>query len=444
MSHWKRNLIVLCFAQLLTLIGFSAYLPFIPYYVQELGAQSYAEATAWLAVFDSGAAMAMMLLSPVWGTLADRYGRKPMLVRATLAGAVLAFLMSLATSPTQLVALRILQGALCGTVAAANTLVATETPDESLGKGLGIMQTTQFVGQAAGPLVGGLAADAFGYRAVFPISSGMMAVALIAIIAFVRERARTVPAKQPKARRHPTRQLLSTIATRNTLVLLVALASNSFALSVLSPIVSLYIKSLSASTEGLATLAGAITSVSALSASTSALALGHLGDKIGRKTVLLGCVIGVALIHVPQALATSPLQLLVLRAIQGLFMGGVIPTANALLAQSTPVSQRGAIFGLVTSVQAGGRAVGPLVGAGVSNSWGMRSAFWLTAGIFALISALVGGLVRERQLPEAEHEPALGAAQPAEGHGLACPAASPEWACPCQPKASTPAKPGRP
>lgn len=442
MSHWKRNLIVLCFAQLLTLIGFSAYLPFIPYYVQELGAQSYAEATAWLAVFDSGAATAMMLLSPVWGTLADRYGRKPMLVRATLAGAALAFLMGLATSPMQLVVLRILQGALCGTVAAANTLVATETPDESLGKGLGIMQTTQFVGQAAGPLVGGIAADAFGYRAVFPISAGMMTIALMAIIAFVRERNRTIPSKRSQTYRHPVRRLWSLAVTRNTLVLLIALAGNSFALSVLSPVVSLYIKALSTSTEGLATLAGAITSASALTASTSAIALGHLADKIGRKAVLLACVIGVALIHVPQALATSPLQLLVLRAIQGLFMGGVIPTANALLAQSTPVSQRGIIFGLVTSVQAGGRAIGPLVGAGVSNNWGMRSSFWVTASIFALISALVGGLVREKQLPEPDHELASDTALPAEGLGLPCPTASAEPVR--QPRASTPARPGKP
>ena len=424
MSHWKRNLLVLCFAQLLTMIGFSAYLPFIPFYVQELGAKGYGEATAWLAAFDSGAAIAMMLVAPVWGTLADRYGRKPMLVRATFAGAVLAFLMGLVHSPVQLIALRILQGALCGTVSAANTLVATETPDESLGKGLGIMQTTQFVGQAAGPLVGGIAADTFGYRAVFPISAAMMVIALTAILALVRERARVPVGKRTQARRRPARQLLSLVATRSTLVLLVALASNSFALSVLSPVVSLYVESLSTASRGIATLAGAIVSVSAFSASVSALALGHLGDKIGRKAVLLACVIGVALIHVPQALATSPMQLLVLRAIQGLFMGGVIPTANALLARSTPLSQRGRIFGLVTSVQAGGRALGPLVGAGVSNSWGMRGAFWVTASIFALLSALVGGFVGEQQAPEVENTPTLGVAKAAEGREPACPTSS--------------------
>jgi len=442
MSHWKRNLIVLCFAQLLTLVGFSAYLPFIPFYVQELGAATYAEATGWLAAFDSGSAIAMMLFAPIWGTLADRYGRKPMLVRATLAGSLLALLMGIVRSPMQLIVLRVLQGAFCGTVSAAITLVATETPEESLGKGLGVMQTTQFVGQALGPLVGGFAADTLGYRAVFPISSAMMAVALVAILLLVHERARQ-PIVRERPTQRPTRVTWHELASRNTVVLLVALASNSFALSVLSPVVSLYIESLSSDAQGIATLAGAITSISALTASASALALGHLGDRVGRKAVLLGCVIGVALIHTPQALATNPIQLLILRAVQGVFMGGVLPTANALLAERTPQRLRGTVFGLVTSFQSGGRAVGPLVGAGVTNILGMRSAFWVTAGIFALISALVGGFVSAEAPAGIDGEPIPGAAEDAAN---ACP---PCLSAPAQghqprPTVSTPGAQGRP
>jgi MFS family permease len=107
MVHWKRNLIVLCGAQFLTLMGWSAYLPFIPYYVQELGIESYAVALAWLAGFNTGGAIAMMISSPIWGGLADRLGRKPMVIRATLAGALLAFAMSLTRTPMQLVIKRI-------------------------------------------------------------------------------------------------------------------------------------------------------------------------------------------------------------------------------------------------------------------------------------------------------------------------------------------------
>jgi len=392
---WKRNLIFLCIAQLLTLIGFSTYLPLIPYYVQEIGAGTYAEAMAIMAYFDSGGALSMALAAPLWGSLADRHGRKLMLIRATLAGSVLAFLMGLVTSPAQLIIIRILQGFFCGTVAAANTLVATETPEEHLGKSLGVMQTTQFVGHATGPLVGGVLADAFGYRAIFPIASVMMAIALVTLLLFVREK-RFVPAPKETRKAAPQftlRQRMAGLATRNTAVLMLALASNSFGIAVLSPVLSLYIKSLNTDPERLATLAGAVVSISALTSSISALGLGTLADKVGQRMVLLVCVIAVALIFVPQAMVTNVTQLLVLRALQGVCMGGIMPTANALLARSVSPSRRGITFGMASSAQAGGRALGPILGASVANAWGMNSAFLVTAGVFGAISVLVATMV---------------------------------------------------
>jgi DHA1 family multidrug resistance protein-like MFS transporter len=183
------------------------------------------------------------------------------------------------------------------------------------------------------------------------------------------------------------------VLDRGTVVLLISLGSISFALMVLSPILSLYIKSLSADEAHLATLAGAVISVSALTSSASAPLIGRLGDKVGQKVVLLGCAIGMATIHIPQAFVTSPMQLLVLRAIQGVFMGGTMPTANALLARSTAPDRRGTVFGLSTSIQAGGRAAAPMIGAGVANLWGMSPVFLVTAGILALVATLVATMV---------------------------------------------------
>ena len=393
MPRWKHNLIVLSIAQLLTMTAFSSYLPFIAYYVQELGATTYEAAMTWMAVFQSGAAFSMMLMAPIWGALADRYGRRMMLVRATLAGSVIAFLMGFAVSPEQLVLLRILQGALCGTVAAAVTLVSTGTPDEHLGTALGVMQTSQFVGQAMGPVVGGLLADALGYRAVFPIAGVLMAISLLLVVTLVREKFQA-PEKKAGRQRGSWRQGFQGMLNRSTVVLLISLGSISFALMVLSPILSLYVKSLSVDQTRLATLAGMVFSVSALTSSVAALFLGRLGDKVGQKTVLLGCAIGMAVVHVPQAFVTTPVQLLVLRGIQGIFMGGTMPTANALLARATDSRRRGTVFGLATSIQAGGRSAAPLVGAGVASMWGMSQVFLVTAGIFAMVATLVGTMVR--------------------------------------------------
>lgn len=127
MINWKRNLIVLSMVQLATMIGFSGYHPFVAYYMLDLGVANAAEAATWMAAFNSGAAVAMMIASPIWGMLGDRHGRKIMLVRATIAGCVFTFLMGMATDPTQLVILRVIQGMFSGTVVAAITLVATGT-----------------------------------------------------------------------------------------------------------------------------------------------------------------------------------------------------------------------------------------------------------------------------------------------------------------------------
>jgi MFS transporter, DHA1 family, multidrug resistance protein len=394
MHRWKRNLVVLCFAQLVTMIGFSGYHPFVPYYMMELGVDSYAAAMSWLAAFNSGSAIAMMVASPIWGALSDRHGRRMMLIRATLAGCLFSFLMGLAQSPMQLVVLRLVQGFFSGTVVAAVTLVATGTPEEHLGSSLGIMQTAQFVGQSIGPLVGGMAADALGYRNVFFVSSGLMLSSVITIIFLVREHTQQ---REPAARDTKTAEkggALAALTNRNTLVLVLTLAGNSFAIAVLSPVLSLYIKALVGDVPNLGTIAGSIMSVTAFTSSVSAVLLGRLADKIGQKRVLIACVVGVSLVHVPQSLVTHPNQLLWLRGIQGVLMGGVMPTANALLAYATPPERRGAVFGFSNSAHAGGRALGPVMGAAVSNTWGMAGSFLVTAGVFAAMAALVAGFVR--------------------------------------------------
>lgn len=406
MSRWKRNLIVLCAAQLATMIGFSSYNSFVPYYLQEIGVSSYELALAWTAAFNSGAAIAMMIASPIWGSLADRYGRKVMLVRATAAGAILAGLMGFVTSPMQLIVIRVLQGALCGTMGAAMTMVATETPESNLATSMGTLQTSQYVGMAIGPLIGGLLADATSYRTVFPLAAVIMALALGAIILWVHEKGgNRTPLSVVKTRM--VRRGFRGMFSANVLLLIIALGSTSFAMAVLSPIMPFYIQSIVSDPSRLATIAGLVTSVSAVTTAVSALAIGRLGDRIGSKQVLVFCVIGVALIFVPQGFIRSPWQLLVLRAFQGVFIGGILPTANALLACSTPHNNRGTIFGLATSAQSGGNALGPVVGAAVAGSFGLASGFFLTAAIFGVIALLliifvkrtIGGPTAAEEIP---------------------------------------------
>jgi DHA1 family multidrug resistance protein-like MFS transporter len=408
MSRWKRNLIVLCFAQLVTLMGFSTYFPFIPYFIQELGVTTEAATMSWVAVFNSGAAVSMAVFAPIWGTLADRYGRKMMVLRATIAAAILVGLMGVVQTPLHLIILRILQGAFCGTVAASTTLIASETPEDNLAMSLGFMQTAQFAGQSIGPLVGGVLADTMGYRPVFTISAILMACSAMAIALLIVETRRPPVTerkplriawpfrrgvRQDRAKRKPFRLALSLrrvklggVVEGNTLTLILALASNAFALATLAPILSLYIQALNPDTTYLGTVAGAVSSISALTSSLAAMVIGRLADRTGQKRILTICLVGIAVIHIPQAFVSTPLQLLVLRGVQGIFMGGIMPSANALLARSVSQERRGTVFGFSTSAQSVGRALGPTVGAAVAGIWGMSTTFWVPAIVFGLIA----------------------------------------------------------
>ncbi|NLD44982.1 MAG: multidrug efflux MFS transporter [Chloroflexi bacterium] len=392
--YWKRNLVVLCGAQLLTLVGFSLYTSFIPYYVQQMGTYSDEAALSWTAAIQTAGALAMMVAAPIWGSLADRYGRKMMLLRATGAATVVAFLMGQVQSPAQLLALRAVQGIFCGTSAAAMTLVATSTPDAVLGRALGVMQMVNYVSQAVGPFIGGLAADAYGYRAVFPISSALMLTSLVGIIFFVHEaRERTgQPARRERVRLG--RGMLRNLVGADALILIGALAGTSLAASTLSPVLSLYIKSLAPGSEHLATLAGALTSVASITASVAAFGIGYVGDRFGQKRALIVCTFGVAAVAIPQAFVSTATQLAILRAVHGIFVGGIMPTANALLAQATSKERRGSVLGLASGAQAGGRALGPTLGAGAAAAWGMGSTFLLNGAVFLVLSVLVGLFVR--------------------------------------------------
>ncbi|HEU5423006.1 MAG TPA: MFS transporter, partial [Nitrolancea sp.] len=185
---WRRNLYVLWIGETLTILGFSMCYPFLPFYLADLGARSFASQALWSGALLAASAGFMTITSPFWGMAADRYGRKPMLVRAMFCGALTTGLMGLVVAPWQLLILFILDGALSGTVSAAMTLVASTTPKERLGYALGLLQTAVFTGISLGPLVGGVLADRVGYRPVFGLGSLLLIVAALLALTLTRER----------------------------------------------------------------------------------------------------------------------------------------------------------------------------------------------------------------------------------------------------------------
>ena len=193
MAVWERTAWICAATQFFTLVGFGLGLPFLPMYVQALGVTERAEVAVWSGVLSGSAALTMAVVAPIWGVLADRYGRKPMLVRAMLGGAVLVGAMGFVDNVWQLLGLRLLQGAITGSQAAAAALVAAATPASHAGFALGLISTAVQVGNTFGPALGAVSVDSLGFRGSFALGGLILLVGALMAIFWVDE-----PASQPR------------------------------------------------------------------------------------------------------------------------------------------------------------------------------------------------------------------------------------------------------
>ena len=210
---WKQNLRATWLGNFLTGASFSLVMPFMSLYVEELGARGNdIELYAGLAV--SITALASTIMSPIWGSLADRYGNKPMMVRASTC--MLFTMGGLAFVPNVfwLLLLRLLTGIFAGYVPNSTALMASQVPRHRAGYALGTLSTGLVAGNLMGPLLGGLLADIFGMRTVFLIVGGLLSVLTILTIFFVKEDFTPLKAGQTM----PMKEVLSRVTDRKILL----------------------------------------------------------------------------------------------------------------------------------------------------------------------------------------------------------------------------------
>jgi DHA1 family multidrug resistance protein-like MFS transporter len=414
LERWQRTLLIIFLVQLFSAVGFSIVSPFMPLYVAELGSSTGLSVEFLSGMVISAQAFTMMLTAPVWGALADRMGRKLMVARATFGGAAILLLMAFVTSAEQLVLVRALQGLVTGTVAAANALVAGEAPRERTGFAIGIVQVGLWSGVALGPLIGGLLADAYGFRIPFVVTAVLLFISGLLVWYGVREQFAPTVTVGPERMgfiaewRHvfTLEGVPPTFVTR----FLTGVGRN-----LVTPILPLFIATLMTSESGVSGMTGLITGVASVMGTLGALVLGRVGDRIGHRPVLIGSALGVMVFSLPQAIVTAPWQLLILQVFIGLASGGIVSAPSALLAQYTPYGEEGAVYGLDNSVWSGARSVAPLMGSAVAVWLGMRSTFIITGGIFGLAALLAYLLLPSRvrhrlEAEETESETACAAA----------------------------------
>ncbi|MGD8622965.1 MAG: MFS transporter [Anaerolineae bacterium] len=393
MEVWKRNLFVLWAAELAAIAGFTVVMPFLPLYVQDLGITEPNQVKLWSGALFAAQALTMTIFAPIWGSVADRYGRKLMVQRAMFGGAVVLAAMGFVQNVWQLAALRAVQGMLTGTVPAATTLVASSTPRERSGYALGLLQTAIWAGASVGPLLGGLVADTWGYQAAFFVTGGLLFAGGLMVWLLVQED--FVP--PPRDRQDPESGFwygLQLVVRNRSLVSLFSIRVLArLAVRTLGPVMPLFIQSLVPASSRIASLTGLVSFASAASSAVGAVTLGRASDRIGYRKVLLTCALLAGAVYLPQFFVTNPWQLVILQALLGLVMSGVLASISALLANLAPEGRQGAVYGVDSSAVAAANAVGPMLGAGVAVVIGLRAPFLLAAGAFFLAAALVWALV---------------------------------------------------
>lgn len=387
MEPWKKTLYVVFTTQLISVIGFATIFPFLPLYVESLGTRTQLGVEFLSGMVFSAQAFTMMVTAPIWGAIADRYGRKAMIGRAMFGGALTVFLMGFAQTAEMLILLRAIQGVVTGTISAANALVAATVPRARIGFAMGLMQVALWGGVAVGPMIGGVLADAFGYRASFILTAALLFGA--GVLAWVGIKEKFVPMHSGE-----TSKLAFLADWRHIMrapgVATVYLLRFSVGLGqmLIFPVLPLFVLSLLPASAAVNTYTGLVTGIGGGASTASVIYFGKLGDRIGHNRILKGSALLIGFFYLPQAAVTAAWQLLLLQALTGAAMGALLTSLTALLAQSTQAGEEGSVYGLDNAVVAGSRVVAPMVGASVAAWIGLRTTFLFTSGLFMAIALI--------------------------------------------------------
>ncbi|MBS0560155.1 MAG: MFS transporter [Proteobacteria bacterium] len=391
-SGWQRTLWMMVGIQCVMTGSFTIISPILPLFLPDLGVHDPQAIDLWTGVLNGTTSFVAALVSPLWGRLSDRKGRKLMLLRSGIAISVFTVLMGLAHTVWEFFGYRAAMGAFAGFTAAAITLVASQVPEARLGYALGWLSTGQLVGSLAGPIVGGLAADATGsFRVPFFMTAVLTLAATLASWFLVHERFTPGPAARQRV--STFRALRMVAASAGLLPLFVVLLFAQFGARTVEPVVTLYVQEMLGNVPSLATLGGLAFSVTGLGDVIASPFLGKRSDAIGYRRVLLISLAGAAVFTLPQAFTNNYWMFVAARFGVGMFIGGILPTANALVGRLAPPDQRGMVFGLTASATFLGNSLGPLTGGAVAAAFGISWVFVVTTAVMAANFAWVAAAI---------------------------------------------------
>jgi DHA1 family multidrug resistance protein-like MFS transporter len=381
-ENWQRNLVILWFGSFMTGVGLNSITPFMALFIKSMGNYSDAEVSMWSGLVFAANFIVLAFISPVWGRLADKYGRKPMLMRAALGMSIAIFIQSLVQSPLQLFLARMLQGFFAGFISNAVALMATNSPKEKSGQVLATLSTGGVSGQLLGPIIGSAVVELTGYRMSFMLTSAIMMCVFIMVTFLVHEDFTPVKETATKVK-SGFKQVMASIDNRavvmgmfiSTMILFIANLS-------INPILSLYVEELLGPKGNVNMWSGVIAAAPGIITLIAAPILGRLGDRIGQKYILGGGLSLAFVILLAMAFSVNIWMLLVLRFMIGVADAAINPSIQAILTKSSPRDVTSRVFSYNQSFQAVGSITGSLVGSAVASAFGDYRYVFVATAIF--------------------------------------------------------------
>ena len=383
---WKRNLSVLSIAVFIAGIAFSEIMPFLSLYINTLGNFSHQQLSFWSGIVYSGTFIVSAIVSPWWGKLADKKGRKPMILRAGIGMSLVIASMGLVQNVWQLLLLRMLQGVFAGFISNSNALVATETPKINSGQALGTIASATTAGTLLGPLVGGALTSIFSYRITFMITGGLLLICSILVLFFVHEDDfKPVTTKKLDKASGVIKSLRSPHLIFGLLLttLIIQAANNS-----INPIVSLYVRQLLNDHGNVVFISGIIAALPGIATFLVASHFGALGDKIGTHKIIVAGFIAASIFFFLTAFVQNTVELGILRFLVGFSDACLFPQVQTMLTKNSPAAVTGRIFSWNQSAMYIGNIVGPLLGSFVSGMFNYSLVFIVTT-VIVLINLLL-------------------------------------------------------
>lgn len=392
MERWKINLYTLWGSQICALMGFGFVLPFIPFYIQEMGVTDSVQLSYYVGLSATLPAASMAIAAPIWGIMSDRYGRKMMILRAMFFAILIFVSMSLVQNVWQFLALRVLQGIFTGTITASMSFVSANTPENRMSYALGLMTSSNFLGFSVGPFVGGILAEIVGYRTCFILGSGLMSIGFFLVLFFVKEDKNTYGYKIRSGSEGKSKvKLFNSFVLSIMLCLLV----QRIARSVFAPFLALYVQERLGTITGAARYTGLINGGTSLATATAAFTITRRGDKADKlNTAMMLTIISIPVIIL--AITFDSLLVFSLFFIVYYFIaGGIEPILTSAVSERTPAHMRGSLFGVMGTVSSVGAMISPIMGSFISVEFSLK-AILIVIPIFTAVQIICISLAKRK------------------------------------------------